>query len=156
MPAPCRRCPRYTSCWLFPAPLLGDQPVFILVIWQRSCGTDESEAGRSCFATFSSPHCRGFPGPPLLLLSLLLVLWGPGPWDGGTILDGGTTPGTGEQSLQWGDAPWDRGVITGIRVVILEQIPGTGGSAIESSLPKVGHSRFPGSSQLSETSMSTH
>lgn len=61
MLAPCRCCPRYTSRWLFTAPLLGDRLVFILVIWQRRSGTDESGAGRSCFATFSLPHCRGFP-----------------------------------------------------------------------------------------------
>lgn len=83
--------------------------MFILVIWQRCCGTDESEAGRSCFATFPLPHCRGFPGLPLLVLSLLLVLWGPGPWGGGMILDGETTPGTGEPSLRWGGDPWDGG-----------------------------------------------
>lgn len=93
------------------------------------------------------PNRRGFPGPPLLVLSLLLFLWGPGPWDRGTILDGGTVPGTGKLSLQWGDDPWDRGVVPGIRVVILEQIPGTGGSAMESTLPEVGQRGFPGSSK---------
>lgn len=47
-------------------------------------------------------------------------------------------------------------MIPGIRVVILGQIPGAGGSAVESSLPKVEQCRFPGSSQQSETSMGTH
>lgn len=93
--------------------------MFILVIWQRCRGTDESEAGRSCFATFPSPpHCTGFPGLPLLLLSLLLC-------PVGALL-----PGMGEQSLMekqslgLGNDPWDRGVIPGICVVILGQIPG--------------------------------
>lgn len=61
MLAPCRCCPRYTSCWLFTAPLLGDRLVFTLVIWQRRSGADESGAGRSCFATFPLPHWGGFP-----------------------------------------------------------------------------------------------
>lgn len=90
-------------------------------------------------AALPHSHCpRGFPGPPLLVLSLLFVLWGPGPWDGGAILDGETIPGVEEQSLQRGGDPWDEEVIPEIRVVILGQIPGTGGSAMESSLPKVG------------------
>lgn len=46
-------------------------------------------------------------------------------------------------------------MIPGICVVILGQIPGTGGS-VDSSLPKVEQSRFPGSSQQSETPMGTH
>lgn len=110
--------------------------MFILVIWQRRCGTDESEAGRSCFATFPLPQRFSRSASPRV--SLLFVLWGPGPWDGGAILDGETIPGVEEQSLQWGGDPWDEEVIPEIRVVILGQIPGTGGSAMESSLPKVG------------------
>lgn len=75
---------------------------------------------------------------------------------------GALVPGTGEQSLMekqslgLGNNPCNGAVIPGIRVVILGQIPGTGGSATESSLPKVGQSRFSGSSQQSETSVGTY
>ena len=76
--------------------------MFILVIWQRHSGTDESGAGRSCFATFPLPHRRGFPKTafPHAVLAASFVGpwslgWGSDPWDGGTIPGiGGAIPGT--------------------------------------------------------------
>ena len=122
MLAPCRCCPRYTLCWLFTAPLLGDRLMFILVIWQRHSGTDESGAGRSCFATFPLPHHRGFPETafPYAVLAASFVGpwslgWGSDPWAGGAI------PGMRERSLGWGNDPWDGGAIPGIG----RAIPGT-------------------------------
>lgn len=53
--------------------------------------------------------CGGFPGPPLLGLSLLLVM-------GEQFLMEKQSPGLGNN-------PWDGGVIPGIRVVILEAVP---------------------------------
>lgn len=106
MLAPCRCCPRYTSRWLFTAPLLGDQPVFILVIWQRHSGTDESGAGRSCFATFPLPHRRGFSQDRLSSRCPCCLPWGaPGPWDGGRDL------WDGKWALGWGNDPWDGGMM---------------------------------------------
>lgn len=56
--------------------------MFILVIWQRRSGTDESGAGRSCFATFPLPHRRGFPKTAFPHAVRAAC---PGPCDGGAI-----------------------------------------------------------------------
>ena len=145
MPAPRRCCPRYTSRWLFTVPLLGDRLVFILVIWQRRSGTDESGAGRGCFATFPLPHHGGFPKTafPYAVPAACPV----GPWSLGW---GPWSLGWGEWSLGWRMIPGVEGMVPGIAP--RDRSPVLEAAQCRSSKPKVGQSRFSGSSQRSDPS----
>lgn len=76
--------------------------MFILVIWQRHSGTDESGAGRSCFATFPLPHRGGFPKTAFPHAV-------PAACPGGPL-----GPGMGEETSGMGNGPWDGGVTPGM------------------------------------------
>lgn len=77
--------------------------MFILVIWQKHSGTDESGAGRSCFAIFPLPHCRGFSQDRLSSCCPCCFPCGAlVPGMGGAIAGiGGAIPAVGERSLGW-------------------------------------------------------
>ena len=110
------------------------------------------ELGEAALPLSHCPTMEVFLRPPFLMLSRLLAQWGHGPWAGGhgPWAGGEWSLGWGEWSLGWRMIPGVEGMVPGIAP--RDRSPVLEAAQCRSSKPKVGQSRFSGSSQRSDPS----